>query len=164
MDYRDLGFYKKARQATIEVNEEIKTWPTSTQAQTIARQLFRASASIGANIAEGHGSHKGLEYIHYLTIAQGSANEVNHWLNTAMDCKIGHSESLKHLITINDEIRKMLTSTINSLQQKYAGKTIRDPAALYSIDTDESSEENDLTSNSPLPYSPNPYPEEDETK
>jgi len=52
-------------------------------------QLFRSVISIGANIAEGHGRHVGLEYIHYLIIAQGSANEVDHWLNTALDRLIG---------------------------------------------------------------------------
>jgi four helix bundle protein len=45
------------------------------QAQEISRQLLRSAMSIGANIAEGHGRHEGAEYIHYLIIAQGSANE-----------------------------------------------------------------------------------------
>ncbi len=142
MDYRELAFYKKAGQVTLEIDVEIRTWPSSTQAQTISRQLFRAAASVGANIAEGHGRHAGLEYIHFLIIAQGSANEVDHWLNLALDCHVGSPEILKHLISLNIETSKMLTSTINSLQQKYPNRTIRE--------TD-------------IPYSLIPYTEEDET-
>jgi four helix bundle protein len=74
-DYRDLAFYQKAREVIKGINDLIKTWPKTMQAQEISRQLLRSAMSIGANIAEGHGRHEGAEYIHYLIIAQGSANE-----------------------------------------------------------------------------------------
>jgi four helix bundle protein len=89
MYYRELGFYKKAHQVILEIYNEIETWPKAMQAQEISRQMFRSATSVGANIAEGHGRHIGQEYIHFLTIAQGSANEVDYWLNIALDCGIG---------------------------------------------------------------------------
>jgi four helix bundle protein len=144
MNYRDLGFYQKSRKLTQGVNDEINKWPKSMQSQEISRQLFRSVISIGANIAEGHGRHVGLEYIHYLIIAQGSANEVDHWLNTALDRLIGERDRIKPLVDLNDEIRKMLTSTITTLQRKQGEKFARETS---------------------IPYSPNPYSpvEEDET-
>lgn len=137
MDYRDLGFYQKARQVIREINAEIQDWPSTTQARTTSHQLFRAATSVGANIAEGHGRHQGKEYIRFLIISQGSANEVDHWLNTALDCSIGNSQSLHSLIDLNNETRKMLTTTIKTLQKKQPIKTLRE---------------------FPIPYSPDPYP------
>ena len=87
--YQELLFYQKAREVVKKVNTLIKDWPKTMQAQEISRQLFRAATSVGANIAEGHGRHQGAEYIHFLIIAQASANESEHWLNTAQDCRLG---------------------------------------------------------------------------
>ena len=132
MDYRSLIFYQKAREIVKGVNVEIKKWPKTTQAQIISRQLVRAATSIGANIAEGHGRHIGLEYIHYLLVAQGSANEVDHWLNTALDCEIGNPVALQQLINLNTETRKMLKATIGTLQKSQSGRTLRESLSPYS--------------------------------
>jgi four helix bundle protein len=144
MDYRDLVLYQKACVVVKKLNTLINTWPKSMQSQEISRQLFRAAASIGANIAEGHGRHKGQEYVHYLTIAQGSANEVDHWLNTALDCGLASEKDLQDLIRLNNETRKMLTSSISTLRKQLDSKVLRE---------------------APSPYSPIPYslgdPEED---
>lgn len=131
MDYRELRFYQKSRKVISDLNLKIKTWPKTMQAQEIARQTFRAALSVGANIAEGHGRHLGQEYIHYLTIAQGSANEVDHWLNTALDCGIGNSENIRKIISYNNETRKMLHTTINTLRRQNP-KTVRETLAPYS--------------------------------
>ncbi len=96
MDYRDLKIYQKPREVVQLLNKIMNSWPKTMQSQEIKRQLFRSATSIGANIAEGHGRHVGQEYIHYLTIAQGSANEVDHWLNTALDCGIGSAKELNN--------------------------------------------------------------------
>ena len=102
------------------------------QAYEISKQLFRASSSIGANVAEGHGRHEGREYIHYLHIAQGSANEVDHWLNLALDCEIGDVQSLRKIIDLNNETRKMLVSTINTLKSNLDIKSLREASIPYS--------------------------------
>ena len=69
-NYQDLIFYQKARHVVKAIDALIKSWHKTMQAQEISRQLFRSAASIGANIAEGHGRHQGAEYVHYLIIAQ----------------------------------------------------------------------------------------------
>ena len=132
MDYKDLGFYQKAQLVVRELNTELNVWPKSMQAHTISRQLFRATTSVGANIAEGHGRHQGKEYIHFLIIAQGSANEVDHWLNTALDCSIGSPQSLHRIIYLNKETRKMLTATIKSLRTKHQVKELSETPTPYS--------------------------------
>ena len=146
MEFSELGFYIKARQVTKAVNDELKTWPKTMQAQEIARQIFRAASSVGANIAEGHGRHIGQEYIHYLIIAQGSANEVDHWLNTALDCGVGNPEKLKQILSLNTETIKMLSATINSLRSQSAKSIHETPSP-----------------NSPAPYSPSPLQDNDDS-
>ncbi len=134
MDYRQLIFYQKAQLVVKSVNVEIKRWPNSMQSLEISRQLFRAAISVGANIAEGHGRHDGPEYIHFLTISQGSANEVDHWLNTALDCEIGNPETIRTIRDFNNETRKMLSTTIATLRTRQTEKSIHEPDSPYSLD------------------------------
>jgi hypothetical protein len=66
-----------------------------------------------------------------LIVAQGSANEVDHWLNTAVDFGIGNPENVKRILALNIETRKMLASTIISLRNQSA-RTIHETPAPYS--------------------------------
>jgi four helix bundle protein len=131
MDYHELGFFQKARQVTQAINDELKNWPKTMQSQEVARQVFLAATSIGANIAEGHGRHIGQEYIHFLAIAQGSANEVDYWLNTALECGIGNLENTKRILALNIETRKMLSGAINSLRNQNS-RSIHETPSPYS--------------------------------
>lgn len=106
------------------------------QAQEISRQLFRSATSVGANIAEGHGRHQGTEYIHYLIIAQGSANETEHWLHTAQDCGLGNSEMIEQIVSLNHEVIRMTTSTIQTLRDKQGTKNIREEQPDYTTNID----------------------------
>jgi four helix bundle protein len=132
--YQELLFYQKARQVVKSVDDLVKSWPKTMQAQEISRQLFRAATSVGANIAEGHGRHQGSEYIHYLLIAQGSANETEHWLNTAQDCGLGPADRINEILKLNNETIKMIASTVNTLRAKQGTKSIRDDQTDYFID------------------------------
>ena len=123
-DYRGLVFYLKAQAVVKGVDLLIKAWPRSMQVQEISRQLFRSAESIGANIAEGHGRYQGREYIHYLTISQGSANEIDHWLHTALDCNLRGEKEIERLIELKDEVRKMLNATISTLREHQDKKSV----------------------------------------
>ncbi|HEY3476645.1 MAG TPA: four helix bundle protein [Anaerolineales bacterium] len=135
-NYQDLIFYQKARQVVKEVNALIESWPKTMQAQEISRQLFRAAASMGANIAEGHGRHQGTEYVHYLIIAQSSANETEHWLHAAQDCELGTNERIQQIFKINNEVIRMITSTIATIRAKQGSKNIKEEPTGYLTDSD----------------------------
>lgn len=51
----------------MEIDQLISGWPKTPQAQLIARQLFAAATSVGANIAEGKACYVGKEYERFLT-------------------------------------------------------------------------------------------------
>ena len=133
-NYQDLIFYQKARQVVKVVDVLIKGWPKTMQAQEISRQLFRSAASVGANIAEGHGRHQGPEYVHYLIIAQGSANETEHWLYTAKDCGLGLNEKIDEALRLNNEVARMITSSINTIREKK--KEVTEENADYLVGSD----------------------------
>ena len=130
-NYQELIFYQKARQVVKTVDALIKGWPKTMQGQEISRQLFRSAVSVGANIAEGHGRHQGTEYIHYLIRAQASANETEHWLHTAKDCGLGPNEKIDEIVRLNNEVIRMITSTINTIRAKPGAKSIREDNADY---------------------------------
>src|SRR5258705_8535325 len=139
-DYRDLIFYQKATEVVKGINDLIKTWPKTMQAQEISRQVFRSAMSIGANIAEGHGRHEGPEYIHYLIIAQGSANETDHWFHTIIDIGLSPKERIDSLINQNNEVRRMLTSSIHTLRSKQTNRNTREEATPYIAEIQPSDE------------------------
>ena len=133
-NYQELIFYQKARQVVKGVDALVKSWPKTMQAQEISRQLFRSATSVGANIAEGHGRHQGAEYIHYLIIAQASANETEHWLHTAQDCALGN-EKVDEILHLNNEVVRMITSSISTIRSKQGPKGVREGNANYITDT-----------------------------
>lgn len=84
----------------------------------MARQLLRAITSVGANIAEGYGRHKGKEYIRYLEIAYGSANEAENWLSVLRDANLMKEPAASELMSENAEVIKMLATMIRTLEKK----------------------------------------------
>jgi hypothetical protein len=77
----------------------------------------------------------------FYLIAQGSANEVDHWLTTALDCSLGSPDPVRRLIQLNNETRKMLYSSLNSLQNKQNTKSIREGHSQYVSFTDNLEED-----------------------
>ena len=134
-NYQELIFYQKARQVVKAVDALIKSWPKTMQAQEISRQLFRSAISVGANVAEGLGRHQGTEYVHYLIIAQGSANETEHWLHTAKDCGLGPNEKIDQIVRLNSEVARRITSTITTIRAKQ--KQVIEEKTDYLIDSSQ---------------------------
>lgn len=139
-DYRDLIFYQKARDVVKAINDLIRSWPKTMPAQEISRQILRSAMSVGANIAEGHGRHEGPEYIHYLMIAQGSANETDHWLHTIVDIGLSPEEQIEGLLDKNNEVRRMLGASVRTLRAKRSGRNIREEVSTYDVEAENTDE------------------------
>jgi len=84
----------------------------------LAQQLRRSAVSVPANIAEGYGRLHRAEYIHYLSIAQGSLKE------TETHLLIGHrlsyltNEDLSPPRILCEEVGRLLTRLIRSLRSR----------------------------------------------
>jgi four helix bundle protein len=81
-------------------------------------QIRRSSASIPANIAEGHGRENTGSFIQFLRIAQGSLKELETHLILAGRVGLMSEAATAPLLSQADEIGRMLRSMVRSLQQK----------------------------------------------
>jgi four helix bundle protein len=59
--FRDLIVWQKAHEMDLRVIELVASFPREQPFWVIGDQLLRAATSISANIAEGHGSYRGIE-------------------------------------------------------------------------------------------------------
>jgi four helix bundle protein len=84
----------------------------------MASQIRRASVSIPANIAEGHGREHTRSFVQFLRIAQGSLKELETHLLLAEQVQLVHADALVSAYSMTDEIGRMLRALIRSLQDK----------------------------------------------
>jgi hypothetical protein len=71
-----------------------------------------------------------------LIIAQGSANETEHWLHTAQDCELGTDERIEQILKMNNEVIKMITSTIATIRANQRSRNIKEGPTEYLTDSD----------------------------
>ena len=85
---KDLEVFKRAYRASLDIHRVTLEFPKIEQ-YALADQLRRATKSICANIAEGFGKQRNsaAEFGRFLSMAQGSASEVQVWLKYALDLK-----------------------------------------------------------------------------
>jgi len=81
-------------------------------------QILRATLSISNNIAEGFGRYSKKEYIQFLNIARGSANEVESMLFILQDVSSIEKTKLIELQGILSDIRNLLNALIQTLLRR----------------------------------------------
>ena len=116
-DYKDLLVWKKAMNLVLAVYNITKLLPKN-EIYGISDQMRRAAVSIPSNIAEGYGRQTPKSYAQFLTIARGSAYELETQLLLCQRIHQISSEKIKDTLTTIFEIKKMLTTLINKLQQQ----------------------------------------------
>ncbi|AUC81899.1 four helix bundle protein [Lacinutrix sp. Bg11-31] len=85
---------------------------------TLSKQLLRSGTSIGANIREAEFAQSNKDFISKMSIALKEANETDYWISLLKDSNYIDSETSKTLIFANNELIKMLVSTINTMKSK----------------------------------------------
>ena len=84
----------------------------------LTSQIRRASASVPANIAEGHGRELTGPYIQSLRIAQGSLKELETHLHLSVRVGIVEQADVSAALEKCTSVGKMLRALIRALQSK----------------------------------------------
>ena len=114
-DFRKLMVWQKAHELTLSVYQDTTSFPVD-ERFGLTSQLRRASASIAANIAEGCGRDGDAELERFLTIATGSASEVEYHLLLARDLELLAEADDRRNNEQICELKRMLASLIQKLK------------------------------------------------
>ena len=115
-DFKNLIVWRKAHELTLAIYKRTRMFP-SDEMYGLTSQIRRASASIGANIAEGCGRRSDPEMKRFIQIARGSASELEYHLLLAKDLQYLSSVEFKDLEAKVLEIQRMLAALAQRLQR-----------------------------------------------
>jgi four helix bundle protein len=122
-DFKDLMVWAKAHQLALCVYQRTRTFPRE-ELFGLTSQVRRASASIGANIAEGCGRRSDAEFKRFLQIARGSASELECHLLLARDLRFLEADEFNDLEAKVLEVQRMLASLVQRLQGAVLAKQL----------------------------------------
>ncbi|MBA5870240.1 MAG: four helix bundle protein [Nitrospira sp. CR2.1] len=116
-DFKTLIVWKTAHQLTLNVYRACASFPKD-EVYGLVSQMRRASVSIASNIAEGCGRDSNLEMARFLSIAAGSASELQYQILLARDLGMLDQASCADLERNVIEVRKMASSFMAKLKTK----------------------------------------------
>ena len=114
--FEEIQAWQKAYEVTIAVYQLSSEGPFAKDFG-LRDQIRRASVSIMANIAEGHGRKSNAEFANFLNLARGSAAEVQSHLHIALGIDYIDKTKFDDLYSKVTEISRMLLSLAQYLRE-----------------------------------------------
>lgn len=114
--FEEIQAWQKAREVT-RIVYSISNNEKFVKDFSLRDQIKRASVSIMANIAEGHGRRTRTEFANFLNIARGSAIEVQSHLYVALDLKYINQAEFDKIYEMLEEVSKMTVSLAKYLRK-----------------------------------------------
>ena len=115
-NHRDLEVWKKAHALTLHLYKVSRDFPRD-EMYGLTAQLRRASASIGANLAEGCGRQTDNEMARFLRITLGSASELDYHLLLSRDLGFLSDKDYDYSSKELTGLRKMLRSFLAAIEK-----------------------------------------------
>lgn len=117
MKYSELLVWQKSMDLVTEIYQVTQQFPQEERFGLIG-QIRRASVSIPANVAEGHGRKATKAYMNHVSIANGSLMELETLIEIAVRLRYIDADSVRRLFAASDEIGKMLSGLHRSLNSR----------------------------------------------
>ena len=115
--YKDLLVWQKSIALCTQVYKVCEKFPRS-ELYGLADQMKRAAVSVSSNIAEGQARQHLGEFLHFLSIANGSLAELDTQRIIVANLNLINQESSNSLDSEITEIRKMLYALRARLKSK----------------------------------------------
>ena len=115
--HKELIVWQKSMELVEEIYALTKKFPKS-EIFGLSSQMQRAAIAIPSNIAEGAKRNHKAEYIQFLSIANGSAAELETQLILAKKLFSKTGIDFEKALGLVEEVLKMLYSMISSLRNK----------------------------------------------
>jgi four helix bundle protein len=112
--YRKLNAWQKAYALGISIYKQTRGFPKE-ELYGITSQMRRAATSIAANIAEGNSRESLKEFKQFLSIARGSASELETWLMFSKDLNYLEESAYQDLAHQLDVVKGLLFGLMKSL-------------------------------------------------
>jgi len=113
--YRDLLVWQKSIALCLQVYKSCETFPKN-EVYGLADQMKRAAVSVSSNIAEGQGRQHIKEFLHFISVANGSLAELDTQRIIAENLHYVSLEKSAYLDERITEIRKMLYALQSKLK------------------------------------------------
>ncbi len=114
-NFKALRVWITAHQFTLRMYELTQDFPRR-EVYGLASQMRRAAASIPTNIAEGCGRASDPDFVRFLDISLGSANEAEYQLLLSKDLGYLRQDDFEQACRQLTEIQKMLIAFIHKLR------------------------------------------------
>lgn len=113
--HHDLDVWRTSITLARRVYQTTRLFPKD-ELYGLTGQMRRASVSIASNIAEGAARRSTREFIQFLYVASGSANELDTQIEIAKEVELGERSSMESLQEDTTRVLKMLRGLIRSLR------------------------------------------------
>ena len=113
--FQQLTVWEKSHALTLAVYKASRDFP-SEEKFGLTSQIRPAAASVPTNVAEGCGRDSDGDFCRFLSIAMGSASEVEYQLILARDLGYVSEEAYQPLALATVEVKRMLAGFINKLK------------------------------------------------
>ncbi len=110
-----LEVWKLAHELVIEIYKVTKSFPRE-EVYGLVNQVRRSAISIPANIVEGQARQHKKEFVQFLYVSKGSAEETNYHLFLSKDLGYISCDKYNELGSKCIRIKMMLNKLINSLK------------------------------------------------
>ncbi|HOP19266.1 MAG TPA: four helix bundle protein [Parvularculaceae bacterium] len=120
--HKELRVWQLAMQLAKDVYKLTEQFPKKEEFR-MTSQIVRAAVSIPANIAEGNARGTRRDYANFVSIARGSAAELETLLLLAKDIGLASEEAFHTVLEQTGEIGRMLNGLRRSLSPSNASTT-----------------------------------------
>jgi len=113
-NFREQKIWQKGHNLVLKIYKVTRKFPRE-ELYGLISQMRRAGVSIPANIAEGCGKKGDADFARFLQISMGSASELEYYVLLSHDLSYLSTEESQTLTADVTEIKRMLTSFIQTL-------------------------------------------------